>query len=171
MWMQMAIRVVPLTFWLVVSSCGLGPPWATASVRNDHALDSLALATAIEYGIRGTGIEVPLVCASVSGSDPQPELLAMLQKRRSSILRMGSTCHVDTTGGPRTGRSLVAERSGGALRGISVNVGPRTTVTDSSVSFMVSYYQNYLSSADWRCEARRRGKRWVLHNCQLERIS
>ena len=167
----MPLRFVPLAFMLCVAACGLRTSRATESAGSDRALDSLALETAIAYGIGGTGTDVPLVCASVSGSDPQPELLALLQKRRSSALRMGSTCHVDTTGGPLTGRSLVAERSGSALRVISVDVGPRTTVTDSSVSFMVSYYQHYLSSADWRCEARRRGKKWVLHNCQLERIS
>lgn len=108
---------------------------------------------------------------TVASADPGPELLASLQAGAVIALRPGSACHVDTTGGPRTSRSLVAERAGGELRGISVNAGRRSVVDDSTVTFMMSYYQHFLSGADWRCTARRRGKQWVLYRCQMERIS
>ena len=166
----MPLRLASLASCFILAACAFPPPRISAP-KPDLALDSLALVTAIQYGVGATGIDVALVCVSLSRADPRPELLRLLQERRSSVLRAGSNCHVDTTGGPLTGRSLVAELSGSALRGISVNAGPYATLSDSSVSFMVSYYQHYLSSADWRCEARRRGKQWVVHHCQLERIS
>jgi hypothetical protein len=167
----MSLRFVRLALSVVMGACASHSRSATPSGSSDHGLDSLALASAIEYGIRTTGIEVPLVCVAVERADPGAELLALVQLGRATVLRPGSACHVDTTGGPLTGRSLVAERTGSALRGISVNVGPRVTAADGSVTFMVSYYQHYLSSADWRCAARRRGTQWVVDACVLERIS
>ena len=136
-WMHMPLRAAPLSLCFILGACAFRPPWAKPSLAADLALDSLVLATAIQYGIGATGIDVPLVCVSLSQVDPRPELLALVQKSRVSVLRPGSACHVDTTGGPLTGRSLVAERSGGALRGISVNVGPRAVAADGSVSFSV----------------------------------
>ena len=167
----MPLRFAPMVLSLVVGACTSRSRSVAPSRSVDHALDSLALVTAIEYGVKTTGIDVPLVCVSVARADPRPELLALVQVGRVTALRPGSACHVDTTGGPLTGRSLVAERSGSALRGISVNVGTRTVAADGSVSFMVSYYQHYLSSADWRCTARRRGKQSTVDTCHLERIS
>jgi hypothetical protein len=139
-------------------------------VPNEASLDSLALTAAMEYGIRNTGISIPLVCATIDRSDPSPELLASVQVGRQVALRPGSACLIDTTGGPLTGRSLVRERSS-TLRGISINTDQRIVAPDGSVSFMISYYQNYLSSADWRCTARHQQNRWVLDVCRLERIS
>ena len=168
----MPLRFAPLVLFLVVGACASHARSTTPSLLPDLALDSLALATAIEYGVKTTGIEVPLVCVSVAQADPRPELLALVQVGRVTALRPGSVCHVDTTGGPLTGRSLVAERSGSALRGISVNVGRRAAAAaDGSVTFMVSYYQHYLSSAEWRCTARWHEKQWVVDVCHLERIS
>ena len=170
-WMHMPLRFAPLLLSLVVGACATQRRSATPSPSADFALDSSALATAIDYGVKATGIEVPLVCVSVAQADPRPELLAAAQAGRVTTLRPGSACHVDTTGGPLTGRSLVTERAGSALRGISVNVGYRSAAADGRVTFLVSYYQHYLSSADWGCTARRRGRQWVVGVCQLERIS
>ena len=167
----MPLRFASLILCLAAGACASQGRSATGSPSADVALDSLAIATAIEYGVRATGIDVPLICVSVARADPRPELLALIQSGRVTALRPGTACHVDTTGGRLTGRSLVTERSGSGLRGISVNVGDRTVTTDGNVAFMVSYYQHYLSSADWRCTARRRGKQWVVDKCLLERMS
>lgn len=165
------LRFAALVLSVVLYACASRSRSRTPDRAADRYLDSLAVATAIQYGIRGTGMEIPLVCVSVERADPPPQLLALVQVGRDATLRPGSACHVDTTGGPLTGRSLVAERAGSALRGISVNVGPRVVNADGSLTFMVSYYQHYLSSADWRCNARRRGRQWLLDACRLERIS
>ena len=159
---------------LLLLSVSLGaclPHTRSRSLSRSAGLDSLAVLTAIQYGLRGVGGEVPLVCVSIEQADPRAELLSKLQVGRAFALRPGSTCHVDTTGGPSTDRSLVAERSGTGLRGISVRVSSLTLTAEGTATFRVSYYQHYLSSADWFCAARRREKSWVIDRCRLERIS
>ena len=166
---SVTLRLAPLLVLLTLGACLTHS--RSSSPALTFALDSLTLVTAIQHGIRGAGGgDVPLVCVTVEQHDPRPELLAVLRVGRNAALRPGSACQVDTTGGPLTGRSLVVERSGSGLRGISVRVSHQS-VADTIATFRVSYYQHYRSSADWFCTVRRRGRSWVLDFCQLERIS
>ena len=167
---SVTLRLAPLLVLLTLGACL--PHSRASSPALTLALDSLTLVTAIQHGIRGAGGgELPLVCVTVEQRDPRPEFLAILQVGRNAALRPGSACQVDTTGGRLTDRSLVVERSGSGLRGISVRVSHQTVAADTVATFRISYYQHYLSSADWFCTVRRRGRSWVLDFCQLERIS
>lgn len=169
----MILRYAPMVVTLAVNACASHAQPVNPPSAESRALDSLSVVTAIEHGLRTAHPrgDVRLVCVSVASADPDPALLASLQASAVIARRPASACHVDTTGSRRTSRSLVAARAGGDLRGISVNAGRRSVVDDSTVMFMVSYYQHYVSGADWRCKARRRGGQWVTYMCQMERIS
>ena len=168
----MPLRYAALLLSTIVTACASRFRVPDAFPSHDVALDSLAIATAIQHGLRTAHPrgDVRLVCVSIGNADPNPELLADLRSE-GVTLRPGSACHTERPRGRGTDRSLVVERTGGELRGISVNVGRRVVMSDGDLTFQVSYYQHYLSSADWQCTARRRGRTWVLDACQLERIS
>jgi hypothetical protein len=166
------LRYAPLILSFVFTACASRLRLPDAFPSHDIALDSLAIATAIQYGLRTAHPrgDVRLVCVSIGNADPETGLLAGIQIA-AVTLRPGSECDVERPSGRGTDRSLVVERTGSKLRGISVNVGRRVVMTGGDLTFHVSYYQHYLSGADWKCTARRRGKTWVLDLCQLERIS
>jgi hypothetical protein len=108
---------------------------------------------------------------SIAHNDPASHVLRGVQLYGDDlVVRPGSACFVDTTSNPRTGRSLVTER-GSLLRGIAVNASRPVFESDTSATFAVTYYQHFLSAGDWSCTARRRNKRWVVHVCDLTRIS
>jgi hypothetical protein len=167
-----SLRCAPLLLSFVVTACGSRLRVPDAFPSNDATLDSLAIATAIQHGLRTAHPrgDVRLVCVSIGNVDPEPGLLARIRSE-GVTLRPGSACHAERPSGRGTDRSLVVERTGGELRGISVNVSRRVVMAEGGLTFQVSYYQHYLSGADWRCTARRRGKTWVLYRCELERIS
>jgi hypothetical protein len=166
------LHCAPLLLSLVVMACGSRLRVPEAFPSHDAALDSLAIATAIQHGLRTAHPrgDVRLACVSIGNADPEPGQLARIRSE-GVTLRPGSACHAEQPSGRGTGRSLVVERTGGELRGISVNVNRRAVVEKGILTFQVSYYQHYLSAAEWRCTARRRGKKWVLDVCQLESIS
>ena len=170
--MPVLLRYGPLVLSVVVNACASRLRVPDAFPSHDFALDSLAIATAIQHGLRTAHPrgDVRLVCVSIGNADPQPLLLAGIRSE-GVTLRPGSACHTEQPNGRGTDRSLVVERAGGELRGISINVGRRIVMVEGSLRFQVSYYQNYLSAADWQCTVRRRGKTWVLDTCRLERIS
>jgi len=170
--MLVTLRCAPLLLSLVVTASGSRLRVPDAFPSHDAALDSLAIATAIQHALRTAHPrgDVRLVCVSIGNADPEPGQLARIRSD-GVTLRPGSECHAEQPSGRGTDRSLVVERTGGELRGISVSVSRRVVVEEGILTFQVSYYQHYASAADWRCTARRRGKRWVLDVCQLERVS
>ena len=170
--MFVLLRFVSFLLSIGVIGCASRLQIPDAFPSHNIALDSMAMATAIQHGLRTAHPrgDVRLVCVTLGDADPEPALLAGIRSE-GVTLRPGSACDVEKPIGRGTDRSLVVLRAGGELRGISVNVGRRIALADSGFTFQVSYYQNFSSAGDWRCSVRRREKSWVLHSCQLTRIS